>query len=62
MPPILSSPVQQPGWDVRPALKVCVTIGLTKKEMEKAGTTIKQKIAKVMTRRTTGKASSPTPS
>jgi serine palmitoyltransferase len=34
-----------------PALKVCLTVGLSKKEVEKAGTTIRHAITKVMTRR-----------
>ncbi|KAJ9604048.1 serine palmitoyltransferase component [Cladophialophora chaetospira] len=34
-----------------PALKVCLTIGLTKKEIEKAGVTIRHAITKVMTRK-----------
>ncbi|KAI1612347.1 serine palmitoyltransferase [Exophiala viscosa] len=34
-----------------PALKVCVTIGLTKKEIEKAGITIRHAITKVLTRK-----------
>ena len=35
----------------RPALKVAVTIGLNKKETEKAGITIRHAITKVMTRK-----------
>ena len=35
----------------RPALKVCMTNGLTKKEVEKAGTTIRHAITKVMTKK-----------
>lgn len=31
-----------------PALKICMTIGLTKKEIEKTGTTIRHAITKVM--------------
>lgn len=39
------------GWQPQPALKVCVTSGLTKKETEKAGTTIRHAITKVVSRR-----------
>ncbi|KAF2870951.1 serine palmitoyltransferase 1 [Massariosphaeria phaeospora] len=39
------------GWLPAPALKVCVTSGLTKKETEKAGTVIRHAITKIMSRR-----------
>ncbi|KAG7105995.1 Serine palmitoyltransferase 1 like protein [Verticillium longisporum] len=39
------------GWQVQPALKVCVTSGLSKKDIEKAGVTIRHAITKVMTRK-----------
>jgi serine palmitoyltransferase len=39
---------QHQGWQPTPALKVCVTSGLTKKETEKAGTTIRHAITKVV--------------
>ncbi|KAF2685604.1 serine palmitoyltransferas-like protein 1 [Lentithecium fluviatile CBS 122367] len=39
------------GWQPSPALKVCVTSGLTKKETEKAGITIRHAITKVVMRR-----------
>ncbi|KAK8015876.1 aminotransferase class I and II [Apiospora marii] len=39
-------------WYIQPALKVCVTSGLSKKEIEKAGVTIRHAITKVMTRKT----------
>ena len=42
-------------WKVQPALKVCITTGLTKKEIEKAGITIRHAITKVLTRKTSGK-------
>lgn len=38
--------------DIRPALKVCITSSLSKKEIEKAGVTIRHAITKVMTRKT----------
>jgi serine palmitoyltransferase len=42
-----------------PALKVCVTSGLAKKEVEKAGQTIRHAITKVMTRKTNNKLGLP---
>jgi serine palmitoyltransferase len=39
------------GWSPQPALKVCVTSGLSRKDIEKAGTTIRHAITKVMTRK-----------
>lgn len=39
------------GWQPQPSLKVCVTSGLTKKETEKAGTTIRHAITKIVSRR-----------
>ncbi|KAJ5448883.1 Glycosyl transferase family 48 [Penicillium cf. griseofulvum] len=41
----------EPKQVVPPALKVCVTTGLTKKEIEKAGTIIRHAITKVMSKR-----------
>ncbi|KAH7138001.1 serine palmitoyltransferase 1 [Dendryphion nanum] len=38
-------------WQPTPALKVCVTSGLTKKETEKAGITIRHAITKIVTRK-----------
>ncbi|KAI9852542.1 MAG: serine palmitoyltransferase component [Thelocarpon superellum] len=38
-------------WQAPPALKVCVTTGLSRKETEKAGITIRHAITKVMTKR-----------
>ncbi|KKA27196.1 hypothetical protein TD95_002115 [Thielaviopsis punctulata] len=35
-------------WDTQPALKICMTIGLDKKEVEKAGQVIRTAIFKVM--------------
>ena len=46
-------------WVVRPALKVCVTSGLSRKETEKAGATIRHAITKVMTRKANNKLSLP---
>lgn len=46
-------------WILQPALKVCVTSGLSRKETEKAGTTIRHAITKVMTRKTNSKLTVP---
>lgn len=45
---------------MQPALKICATIGLSKKEIEKAGITIRHAITKVMTRKTSSKLALPT--
>ncbi|KAK0713142.1 pyridoxal phosphate-dependent transferase [Lasiosphaeria miniovina] len=47
------------NWTVQPALKVCVTSGLSKKDIEKAGVTIRHAITKVMTRKTNNKLGLP---
>lgn len=41
----------EPKQVVPPALKVCVTTGLTKKEIEKAGTIIRHAITKVLSKK-----------
>ena len=43
------------SWTVQPALKVCVTSGLSKKDIERAGTTIRHAITKVMTRKSSAR-------
>ncbi|KAI0165065.1 aminotransferase class I and II [Hypoxylon sp. FL1284] len=43
--------------NIRPALKICITSGLSKKEIEKAGVTIRHAITKVMTRKTNRQSS-----
>jgi serine palmitoyltransferase len=43
-------------WALQPALKVCVTSALSKKDIEKAGITIRHAITKIMTRKSTNKA------
>jgi len=48
-------------WTLQPALKVCVTSGLSKKETEKAGTSIRHAITKVMQRKTNSKLAVPAP-
>jgi hypothetical protein len=47
------------GWKLQPALKVCITTGLSKKEIEKAGITIRHAITKVLTRKTSSKLALP---
>lgn len=47
------------GSQAQPALKVCATNGLSKKEIEKAGVTIRHAITKVMTRKTNSKLALP---
>ncbi|PTB77137.1 serine palmitoyl CoA transferase subunit-like protein [Trichoderma longibrachiatum ATCC 18648] len=44
------------NWALQPALKVCVTSALSKKDIEKAGITIRHAITKIMTRKPTNKA------
>ncbi|KAF2175058.1 PLP-dependent transferase [Zopfia rhizophila CBS 207.26] len=51
MPAALGAGLRDQGWQPQPALKVCVTSGLTKKETEKAGTVIRHAITKIITRR-----------
>lgn len=45
------------GTTAQPALKVCITTALSRKDIEKAGTTIRHAITKVMTRKPTSKSS-----
>jgi len=41
----------EPQQVVPPALKICLTTGLTKKEVEKAGTIIRHAITKVLSKK-----------
>lgn len=50
------------GWKLQPALKVCITTGLSKKEIEKAGIVIRHAVTKVLTRKTSSKLALPTSS
>ncbi len=50
MPVPPSSTTKEQGWQCMPALKICVTNGLTKKEIEKAGTVVRHAVTKVLTR------------
>ncbi|KAI4860495.1 aminotransferase class I and II [Hypoxylon rubiginosum] len=45
------------GVNIRPALKICITSGLSKKEIEKAGVTVRHAITKIMTRKTNRQSS-----
>lgn len=51
MPKPLGVAVKDYGWQSMPALKVCVMTGLTRKEIEKAGVTIRHAITKIVTKR-----------
>ncbi|KAI6779453.1 Serine palmitoyltransferase-like protein [Emericellopsis cladophorae] len=50
--------MKSPGssGSAQPALKICITTALSKKDIEKAGTTIRHAITKVMTRKTNSKS------
>jgi hypothetical protein len=50
---------KEEDWKLQPALKVCITTGLTKKEIEKAGVTIRHAITKVLTKKTSSKLALP---
>lgn len=51
-PPTLGASARDtPEWQPRPAFKVLVTIGLTRKETERAGVVIRNAVAKVIARR-----------
>lgn len=51
MPMAAGTSPREQVWQPTPALKVCVTSGLTKKETEKAGIVIRHAITKMVTRR-----------
>ena len=51
MPPPLGAVPRDAGWQPPPALKVCITTGLSKKETEKAGITIRHAITKIVSRK-----------
>jgi hypothetical protein len=59
MPVALSNNGKDDDWKLQPALKVCITTGLSKKEIEKAGIIIRHAITKVMTRKSSNKLSLP---
>ncbi|KAI9787767.1 MAG: serine palmitoyltransferase component [Geoglossum umbratile] len=51
MPPPLHATPKEASWQSHPALKVCITTGLSRKEIEKSGIIIRHAITKVMTRK-----------
>merc|ERR1711977_502803 len=57
--PVGPSSGKDEDWKLQPALKVCITTGLTKKEIEKAGVTIRHAITKVLTRKSSSKLALP---
>ncbi|KAH8819576.1 pyridoxal phosphate-dependent transferase [Xylogone sp. PMI_703] len=59
MPVPVNSTVKEEGWKLQPALKVCITTGLSKKEIEKAGIVIRHAITKVLTRKSGSKLAIP---
>ena len=61
MPAAPNSTSKEQEWQLQPALKVCVTTGLSKKEIEKAGVTIRHAITKVLTKKTNSKLMLPVP-
>jgi hypothetical protein len=59
MPQIQNTTVREQGWQLQPALKVCITTGLAKKGIEKADVVIRQAIAKVLKKRMSSKLALP---
>lgn len=51
MPRAVYATSKDDGWELQPALKVCITSGLSRKEIERAGTTIRHAITKMVNRR-----------
>ncbi|KAK4697119.1 serine palmitoyltransferase, partial [Lecanoromycetidae sp. Uapishka_2] len=51
MPRAVNATIRDVGWELQPALKVCITSGLSRKEIEKAGITIRHAITKVVNKR-----------
>lgn len=51
MPRAVNGTPKDVGWEVQPALKVCMTTGLSRKEVERAGIVIRHAITKVVNRR-----------
>ncbi|KAL8797548.1 MAG: hypothetical protein Q9195_000365 [Heterodermia aff. obscurata] len=51
MPRAVNVTAKDIGWELQPALKVCITSGLSKREIEKAGITIRHAITKVVSKR-----------
>ena len=51
MPRAINATTKDIGWELQPALKVCITSGLSRKEIERAGITIRHAVTKIMTRK-----------
>ncbi|KAI9773415.1 MAG: serine palmitoyltransferase component [Geoglossum simile] len=51
MPPPLHATTKEIGWQSQPALKVCITTGLSRKEIERSGIAIRHAITKIVTRK-----------
>lgn len=51
MPREINATPKDIGWELQPALKVCITSGLTRKETERAGTIIRHAITKIVNKR-----------
>lgn len=50
---------KEDNLNIQPGLKICITTGLSKKDIEKAGVTVRHAITKVMTRKTNSKLTVP---
>ncbi|MCJ1224127.1 serine palmitoyltransferase component [Toensbergia leucococca] len=51
MPRAINATAKDIGWEPQPALRVCVTMGLSRKEIERAGIVIRHAVTKVVNRR-----------
>ena len=51
MPRAINATAKEIGWELQPALKVCITCGLSKKEVERAGITIRHAVTKIVNKR-----------
>ncbi|MCJ1274083.1 serine palmitoyltransferase component [Puttea exsequens] len=51
MPRAVNATSKEVGWELQPALKVCITSGLSRKETERAGITIRHAVTKVVNKR-----------
>ena len=51
MPKAVNAAPKDVEWELQPALKVCITMGLSRKEIERAGITIRHAITKVVNKK-----------
>lgn len=51
MPKAVNAAPKDTEWELQPALKVCITMGLSRKEIEKAGIIIRHAITKVVNKK-----------